>query len=409
MSPAIQLDDAVNAILSRCSKLAAVPVSTSGAAGRVLAEDVVSPIDLPPFANSAMDGYALRAEDSAAAPVRLPISGESRAGAPAGSPIAPGTAIRISTGAVMPEEADAVVRVEDVELDGDAVLVSESLDAGHDVRPAGDDIAAGETVLRAGMRLRAGELAMLASVGRTDALVHRRPRVNVVSTGDELAIPGEALLPGQIYDSNGAMLAQLVADTGAIVGSLTSRVADSRDAVDAAIEAGLKDIDVLILCGGVSMGEHDHVKSALLDAGVEQVFWQVAMRPGHPTWFGTIAGTDGRSTLVFGLPGNPVSAYVTFHLFVLPALNALHGEAAVPLTIDARYSGPRQKKRAGFVHVVRCQLSSEGGAAIARLTAENQRSHALTSAVGVDGLALLPEDVTELEDGDQLRVRMLRS
>lgn len=409
MSQAIPLDDAVNAILSRCAALPSEQISTVDAAGRILAEDVTSPIDLPPFANSAMDGYAVRAEDTSGAPARLKLSGESRAGSPADSPIEPGTAIRISTGAVLPDGADAVIRVEDVELDGDAVLVSEAVGPGHDVRPAGDDISAGETVLRSGLKLRAGELAMLASVGRTEVDVRQVPRVNVVSTGDELVAPGEALQPGQIYDSNGAMLAELATESGAKVTSLMSRVGDTRVAVDAAINAGLQGADVLILCGGVSMGEHDHVKPALIEAGVLQIFWQVAMRPGHPTWFGTAARADGGTTLVFGLPGNPVSAYVTFHLFALPAIRALLADNHTPLSVKARYSGPAQKKRAGFVHVVRCALGDRDGEVVAGLTAENQRSHALTSAVGVDGLALLPEDLTLLEDGDQIQVRLTRS
>lgn len=409
MSPPIPLDDAVTAILERCVELQAEQVAAAEASGRVLAEDVNSPIDLPPFANSAMDGYVVRAADTASAPVTLPISGESRAGSPAEAPIAPGTAIRVSTGAVMPEGADAVVRVEDVELSDGTITIGAALQPGHDVRPAGDDISAGTTVLRAGSTLRAGELAMLASVGRDEVSVRRRPRVSVVSTGDELVAPGESLERGQIYDSNGAMLAQLVTESGGTVKSLATRVADDRSAVDSAIASALRDVDVVIVCGGVSMGEHDHVKPALLNAGVEQVFWQVAMRPGHPTWFGVATGGGGRSTLVFGLPGNPVSAFVTFHLFVSPALEALLGDTRVPLTVTARYHGPRQTKRAGFVHAVRCRLADEDGELVARLTAENQRSHALTSAVGVDGLALLPEETTELDDGDTIRVRMIRS
>ncbi|MBJ7457696.1 MAG: molybdopterin molybdotransferase MoeA [Thermoleophilaceae bacterium] len=407
------MDEAIALITDRAEVLPATTVALADAAGRVLAEDVVSALDLPPFANSAMDGFALRSVDTVDAgsdsPARLRLTGESRAGAPAQLQLLSGCAMRISTGAAMPEGADAVIRVEHAVLEEDELLASAPIAAAQDVRPAGDDIARGQTVLRAGELIGAGELAMLSSIGEDRVSVRARPRVAVIATGDELVVPGQPLAHGQIYDSNSLMLAELVRAAGAELVSLSTRVADERPAVDAALGLGLKDCDVLIVCGGVSMGEHDHVKAALAGAGVEQVFWQVALRPGHPTWFGALRRADGSETLVLGLPGNPVSAYVTFQLFATAALSCLSGADRRPLMLTARFRGQSVRKKLGFTQALRCRLFDDGGDLVAELTAPNQRSHAVSSTVGTDALALLGQDLTELSSGDSVRVQLLRS
>lgn len=412
MSGMTQVEEAVALVVNRLQPLPVARVPAAEAVGCVLAEDVVSTIDLPPFANSAMDGFALRATDVEGATeeqkVRLTLTGESRAGVPATGAVEPGCAMRISTGAAMPTGADAVLRVEDSGVEGEELLVGAPLEPGHDVRPAGDDVTSGQTVLTKGALVGVGELAMLASVGATEAAVHARPRVVVMATGDELVQPGQPLGPGQIHDSNSFMLAQLVRESGAQLGTVNAQVADSRAAVDAALAAGLHDADVLVICGGVSKGEHDHVKPALRDAGVEEVFWQVALRPGHPAWFGIYARPDGGETLAFGLPGNPVSAFVTFHLFVRPALAALAGDRREPLRVSARFRGNHQHKRRGLTHALRCTLRNEDGELVAELTSGNQRSHAMTSMIGTDALAMLPADSDGVADGDMVTIRLLR-
>lgn len=412
MTPSTPVEEAIALVVDGLRPLPVVRPAPDQAIGGVLAEDVVSTLDLPPFGNSAMDGFVLRAADTAGAsgdaPARLRLTGESRAGTPAGATLEPGCAMRISTGAAMPDGADAVLRVEDSAIDGDELLVSAPLETGKDVRPAGDDVIRGQTVLEAGAIVGVGELAMLASVGATEVAVHRRPRVALMATGDELKAPGEQLGHGQIYDSNSFMLAELVRESGAELGAVNTRVADTQPAVDAALADCLREADVLVICGGVSKGEHDHVKPALADAGVEQVFWQVALRPGHPAWFGIHKRPDGSETLVFGLPGNPVSAFVTFHLFVRPALAALAGDRREPLRLQARFRGAHQHKKRGFTHAVRCTLRNDGEELVAELTSGNQRSHAMTSMVGADALAVLPAEAECLDDGDIVTVRLLR-
>ncbi len=412
MAKPLALEDAVREVTARVAPLPAVRVPTTEAVGHAVAADVASDLDLPPFDNSAMDGYVLRAADtseaSEAAPARLRLSGESRAGGPSSAALEPGCAMQISTGAAVPVGADAVLRVEDSAVEDGHLLVRRPLTPGNDVRPAGDDVRRGDVVLRAGTRIGAGELAMLASVGATETDVVPHPKVAIVATGDELVPPGEPLAHGQIHDSNSVMLEQLARATGGEVVLTRGRVADERAVVDTAIGEALAAADVVILSGGVSKGEHDHVKPALAAAGVEEVFWQIALRPGHPLWFGARESVGGGSTLVFGLPGNPVSAYVTFQLFAAPALAGLGGLSEPPLTISARYSGPPQAKRAGFAQILRCSLSDAGDEVVAKPTSGNQRSHAVSSTVGVDGLAILPEESEGIADGDAVAVRLIR-
>ena len=311
-------------LLAAVRPLTPTNVNVPDALGLVLAEDVVAAHDVPAFANSAMDGFAVRAGQ---ANQRLRIAGESRAGEPYAGTVVDGEAIRISTGAALPAGADGVMPIELVEVDGDAVVLHEAVAPGRNVRDAGDDLRAGTTVLRAGTRIGPAELGAAIGAGRMAVLAAPRPRLAVVTTGDELVEPGAQLQPGQIHDSNGPTLAALAARAGAeVIGR--GHAIDDPEATRAVLGEALQDADVLVLSGGVSVGPHDHVKPALADLGVRELLWRVALRPGKPTWLGE---RDGK--LVFGLPGNPVSAYVTFLLFARPALNALQGaDATVPRT-----------------------------------------------------------------------------
>jgi molybdopterin molybdotransferase len=345
-----------------------------------------------------MDGFAVRAADTTGAPVDLPLAGESRAGHPAASPLPTGAAMAISTGAMLPEGADAVVRLEDAEPGDGIVAVGVAVEAGRDVRRAGDDVEAGSTVLRAGTRLGAAELGVLASVGVAEASCTRRPRVAVLTTGDELIGPGEARVPGSVRDTNGVSIAGLVLEAGAGPASAT-RVADEPDATAAALREGLR-ADVVVACGGVSVGQHDHVKPALEELGVEPAFWGVALRPGKPTWFGTRG-----DTLVFGLPGNPVSAMVTFHLFVRPALLALAG-ADRPRTATEAILDEPYAKAPGRAHAVRCVLEARDDGWHVRPTGP-QGSHVLTSMLGAGALALLPADRGDVAAGERVEIELL--
>jgi molybdopterin molybdotransferase len=392
-------------VLAEVRPLPAEQVDIIRALDRVLAVDVRAADDVPPWDNSAMDGFALRSADTrlgGSARARLELVGESRAGAPAERSLGRGEAIRISTGAVLPAGADAVVRIEDCREDAGVVETPANVPAGNDVRRRGDDVRAGDFVLSRGRRLEAAELGVLASVGMASAPCARRSRVAVVTTGDELAEPGEPLGPGQIRNTNRFAVAALSRLAGAEVVSVES-VGDDRRATAKALERGL-DADVLVSCGGVSVGEHDHVRPALEALGVQEVFWGVALRPGHPTWFG-VAQRPTRPTLVFGLPGNPVSAMVTFHLFVRPALLALTGEASEPrravAVMDERYP-----KRPGRAHAVRCRLELQDDGWHVRPT-KAQGSHVLTSMLDADALALLEVERGDVSPGERVTFELL--
>jgi molybdopterin molybdotransferase len=390
---------------ARARVLAAVPeplaperVPLPRALGRVLADDVVAADDVPGFDNSAMDGFAVRAADTAGTPVDLPLAGESCAGHPATAPLPPGAAMAISTGAMLPEGADAVVRVEDTVPRDGAVEVRVAVEAGRDVRRAGEDIRAGSTVLRAGARLGPAELGVLASVGVAEASCTRRPRVAVLTTGDELVGPGEPRGPGGVRDTNGVGIAGLAVAAGAEV-VFAARVADEPEATTTALREGLR-ADVVVACGGVSVGTHDHVKPALEELGVEPSFWGVALRPGKPTWFGARG-----DTLVFGLPGNPVSAMVTFHLFVRPALLALAGATDPRAMLGAVMDEP-YAKAPGRAHAVRCVLEARDDGWHVRPTGP-QGSHVLTSMLGAGALALLPAERGDVAAGERVQIEFL--
>lgn len=399
----IDIEEARRLVLERVAPLGAEEVPVGDALGRVLAEPVRSADPVPGFDNSAMDGFAVRAADTAGAapgsPATLRIAAESRAGRPASAALQPGEAFAISTGAALPAGADAVVRIEDAEAADGRVLVSAEVEPGRDVRRAGEDIEAGDRVLAPGTALGPAELGVLVSAGRAEARCARRPRVRVVVTGDELLEPGEPMRPGGVRNSNAHTVPALARLAGAEVASIET-AGDEAAATRAAIERAL-DADVAVVCGGVSVGEHDHVRPALRELGAEEVFWGVALRPGGPTWFGTM-----EDTLVFGLPGNPVSAIVTFVLFARPALRAMAGTPTEPDRTTVILDVPYEAKKPGRAHAVRCRLRLAEDGWHATPTGP-QGSHILTSMLGADALAILPAAAGPLAAGEQVEVELL--
>jgi molybdopterin molybdotransferase len=406
-----EIEVARRLVLASTAKLGPEPVELVHALGRVLAEPVTSGAAIPAFDNSAMDGYAVRAADLAAAgesaPVTLEVADESRAGAPAGRGVEPGQAIAISTGAVVPDGADAVVRIEDTDGGRERVAVRAAVEAGANIRRAGEDVAAGDLALEAGTEIGPAEIGVLAAVDRPRVACGRRPRVAVLTTGDELLEPGEPLRPGAIRNSNAYTVSALVERAGATV-AWTEIVPDDPERTQASLERALAS-DVTVVCGGVSVGPHDHVRPAFERLGVEQVFWGVALRPGKPTWFGVAprnpAAGPGRS-LAFGLPGNPVSAIVTFILFARPAIRAMLGatdgaQRRVTAILDTDYA-----KKPGRAHLIRVRLELGDDGWHATPTGD-QGSHVLTSMLGADALAIVPTEAGDVAAGDRVEIELL--
>jgi molybdopterin molybdotransferase len=372
-------------------------VTIADAHDRVLAVDVVAAGDVPPFPCSAMDGYAIVDGDAGRT---LTVVGESRAGTPSAAALADGGAIRISTGGAIPDGANAVIPQENVEVRDGKILTQAAVIAGEHLRGAGEDMRSGETVLHAGVTLGAAEVGAAVAAGVAELTVHRRPRVQVLSTGDELRAPGEPLGPGEIHNSNAPMLDALAAGQGAIVGT-ARRLPDDRAATEAGLASALDSADVVIVSGGVSVGPHDHVKPALAGLGVEEVFWRVALQPGKPTWFGRRG-----SVLVFGLPGNPVSAFVTFSLFVRPALAALQGRTEEPVLEPAGVLGAAVRRNPDREQAVRVRLERRDGKLVAMPNGP-QGSHIVTSLLGADALAFVPAGEGELEAGARVALERL--
>ncbi|HEX8855680.1 MAG TPA: gephyrin-like molybdotransferase Glp [Thermoleophilaceae bacterium] len=394
MPDLLDIAEARRRVLDACFRLAPEELEIGSALGRVLAEDVTSAERLPPFDSSAMDGFALIAGPAG----ELELAGESRAGAPWSGELSHGRAVRISTGAEVPAGADAVVPVERTEERDGRVTVPATA-AGENVRYAGEDVREGETVLRAGETLGPAELAVLASLGHARVRCGARPRVAVLVTGDELVAPGEPLGPGQIRDSNATALAAQAERAGARVVERDT-VRDELAATTAALGRALEAADVVCISGGVSVGPHDHVKPALRELGVEEVFWGVRLKPGKPTWFGTAPGK-----LVFGLPGNPVSAMVTFHLFARPALRALQGgdprDVHVRAVLDTAIERNPARDQA-----VRCRVDARDDGFHAEPT-KDQGSHVLTSMLGAGALALVPAGEGRIEHGERVDAELL--
>ncbi|HEV2786378.1 MAG TPA: gephyrin-like molybdotransferase Glp [Solirubrobacteraceae bacterium] len=365
-----------------------------------MAVDAHAPNDVPPFAASAMDGFAIRAADTAPGSATLRLIGEAKAGSEAGVTVQSGTAVRISTGAPLPHGADAIVPQEMTSSDGGAVTVEGQVAVGYHVRPPGEDIRSGELVVPAGSLLGPAELGVLASMNIPRPSVVRRPRVAVAGTGDELTDPGKPLAPGAIRDSNGPALGGAVHRAG---GELVARVrvGDDLEATVSVLRAALRDVDMLITTGGVSVGPHDHVRPALARLGYREVFAGVKLKPGRPTTFAV--GEDG--TLVFALPGNPVSALMGFRLFVVPALDAMLGRSGEHHPVKATADEPLEGA-IGRTTVIRCRTTLQDDGWHVRPT-KSQDSHILTSMLGVDALALVPEDREGIDAGDPVEIEFV--
>ncbi len=398
--PLLSITDARRRVLDSVIALGTERVALDDALGRILAEDVTAAGDVPPFPCSAMDGYAVRAGDAGRI---LQIVGESRAGTPSQRRLEDSEAIRISTGAAIPPGATAVIPQEDVVLDGDGAIRTEAAVApGQHVRGAGEDMRAGALVLRAGTVLGPVALGAAVAAGVASVMTARRPRVSVLCTGDELRAPGEPLGPGEIHNSNAPMLTGLARRSGAITVP-ARRLRDDRDATTAGIGAAIAQSDVVIISGGVSVGPHDHVKPALDALGVQEVFWSVSLQPGKPTWFGVPA--EG-CPLVFGLPGNPVSAVVTFSLFVAPALAALQGAPSPKPPRETAVLGADVPRNPGRDQMIRVRLQDEGNLLRAYPNGA-QGSHILTSLLGADALALIPSGDGEVPSGTTVTLHAL--
>jgi molybdopterin molybdotransferase len=334
---------------------------------------------------------------------RLRIVGESRAGTPAERSLEDGEAIRISTGAAVPAGATSVVAQENVTVYGNEVETVTKVVRGENIRGAGEDMRADTQVLAAGVRLGGVELGAATAAGTGSLMVARRPRVTVLCTGDELRAPGEPLRPGEIHNSNAPMLVGLAARGGAQTAP-AQRLPDDRGATERGIASALDSSDVVIISGGVSVGPHDHVKPALAALGVEEVFWSVALQPGKPTWFGTY----GDGVAVFGLPGNPVSAVVTYSLFVARALAALQS-ARPPRRLDTEaVMGEPVRRNPLREQAVRVRLDRDGGQTVAYLNGP-QGSHMLTSLLGADALAMIPAGEGALVPGAAVALEELAS
>jgi molybdopterin molybdotransferase len=391
--PGVLVDDAIAAAVRLAPSTRAERVTLDQLAGRRLTEPVTARAAIPPFSNSAMDGYAIRSRD---VPGALLLRGESAAGRPGAGAVGAGEAWRISTGAPMPPGADAVARQEDTRVEGEVVHVGITVPAGTDVRHAGEDVAAGEVVLSAGHIVAPHEVGVVAAAGHAWATCAARVRVAVLATGDELSPPGSRLVDGAIYESNShGICAQARAAGADIVG--VARVPDEPDATAAAVrrllgEPGDPDApEILITIGGVSVGPHDHIRPALARSGVIEVVPRIRMRPGQPTWIGARG-----AQVVLALPGNPVSAAVCFHIFGRTLLG-------LPPRWDIRLPLARSlQKRAGLAQLVRCRIGPDGLDPLPR-----QGSAAVSSLASADGLALLPADAEMLPAGTPLSVSLL--
>src|SRR6266566_1389219 len=388
MADLLSIAEAQHLVLERAGSLPAENVPLEVAARRVLAEPARAEIDLPPFPSSAMDGYAVRAGET---PGRLGIQARIAAGKPATAALEPGQAMGIATGGVVPYGADAVIPIEYVVERGNAIEIGSAVERGDNVRPRGGDIRAGEVVVEAGSVLTPARLGALAAAGIPQVRCARRPRAAVLPTGSELSRPGEPLAAGEIYEANGLILSAQLEAAGAAV-ELMPAVGDDDAAHRGALEHAL-DADVVVTSGGVSVGPHDLVRRVEAELGVEEVFWRVSVKPGKPIAFGV-----RERTLVFGLPGNPVSALVGFVLFVEPAIRALQGQPEpLPRFERGRLAGAlrRNVARDEFVRA-RLRLDREG-AVLEPLT--GQESHMIVRAAAADALVHVPRGEGELQAG----------
>jgi len=399
----IQVQEALDQILSKIKFKGVEKVSLDKALGRVLAEDVVSRVNNPPLDNSAMDGYALIAEDIQSAtpdsPVRLEVVEEIAAGYTAKGTLKRGQAMRIMTGAPIPPGANAVLMQEDTEKDGNSILCMDKADERENIRTAGEDVKAGETVLKKGITLSPAHIGMMAVVGRSQIAVSQRPTVAILSTGDEILELDETPEGPQIFNSNGHMLSAQIKSAGGIpvyLGIARDTEEDLMEKFAWALKA-----DIVVSSGGVSVGDYDLVKSSLQKMGQEMLFWKVAMKPGKPLAFGHIGETP-----VFGLPGNPVSSFVSFEQFVRPSLKKTLGCADLShKTVQARLTRTISKKP-GRLHFLSSIVSWVDGEYTVTPAGE-QGSGILKSAANANGLLIFPLEAAEIQQGQEVAVQLL--
>ncbi|SDM31612.1 molybdopterin molybdotransferase [Nonomuraea maritima] len=389
------VDEHLAEILATVRPLAPLELELEQTLGATLAEDVTSPVPLPPFDNSAMDGYAVRADDLAQAPVTLPVIDDVAAGSTDLRAVGPGHTVRIMTGAPVPAGADCVVPVEWTDGGTVSVTIDRRAEVGHAIRRAGEDVQAGEVVLKAGTLIGPAQLGILAGVGRRRVLARPRPRVVVIATGAELVEPGNPLVTGQIWESNSYTLTAAVREAGG-EGFRAGAVGDDPAELLDRLDTALVRADAVITSGGVSMGAYEPVKEALSPLGTVK-FEKVAMQPGMPQGFGVL-GDD--QVPIFALPGNPVSSFVSFQLFVRPALDRMRGlPAGLPATVTARTTGPLRSP-SGRRSYLRGVLSDDGTVS----PVHGQGSHQLAALALADALIVVPEDVTEVPAGSSVEV-----
>jgi molybdenum cofactor synthesis domain-containing protein len=408
----IELSEAREYVLSGCLPNDHVVVALNDALGCITAEAVVAAEQVPPFANTAVDGYAVIAIDTATVPVTLRVTGTVRAGmSGADSPVESGCAVRIMTGAPVPPGANAIVMVEDTEgsPEGDTVVVTATATVEQHIRPAGDDVNPGDPVIAIGTELTAAHLGVLATIGVTRIAVVRRPVVGVISTGDELIDDGSPLAPGQIRDSNRLTLRKLLESHGFDTVDL-GLARDNEQVIETAMRAGAESCDAIVTTGGVSMGDFDYVK-VVLDRIGDMRWMQIAIRPAKPLAFGTLARSDGTSVPVFGLPGNPVSSMVSYELFCRPGLRKMSGFGEDNLDvgiISGVLTEPLRRRTDGKTHFARvvCEWDNESSTYKVR-SAGAQGSHQMAAMAAANALAELPDGDT-LETGSTVRVRLLR-
>ena len=412
----LSLEEAMRRVLAGAKPLGAEMVSLGGSLGRALAQGAIAAATLPPWNNSAMDGYAVRHQDlsggSPSSPILLRVVGEVRAGDSSGQALEKGEAIRIMTGAPVPPGADAIVRVEDTDAEADPgrVRVYSSPDPGKDIRPAGQDMVQGQEVLPAGTTIGSGQVGLLAATGADRVMVHRRPRVAILSSGDEIASAGDfhRVLAGEaIPETNSPTLAAAVQAAG----GLPIRLGIARDNEESILgmvaQARAEEADVLITSGGASMGEYDLFKRVLDRQGFELDFWRVKMRPGTPFSFGSLPAEEGSTSMpVFGLPGNPASSFVTFQLFCRPYLLRLAGHHRIYRPVLMAQAGETLRSPGNLTHFFRVTLKGDPAFPVATPTG-SQTSGLVQSQGLAHGLALLPEGKPEVREGESLRVILL--
>ena len=401
----LSVEEAQERVLREIEVLGTERVAFTEASGRILREDVLAPLDIPLSDNTAMDGFAVLAADVAAAspenPVTLRVIEDLPAGSVSSQRVTPGTAVRIMTGALMPDDADTVVHVELTDGGRDQVRVFQPLSAGTNIRRRGEDMKSGSIVLPAGVPLRAGEIGVLASVQKSVVSVGRRPTLAILSTGDEIVDVDQPVPPGKVVNSNSYSLAALVREAGAIP-RMIGIVPDTKHATVAAIESALES-DFVMSSGGVSVGAYDFVKEALETLGADFKFWQVSMKPGKPLVVARV-----RDRLFFGLPGNPVSCMVSFHLFIGPAIRKAMGASAgdlLPPVVEMKLGGPLRSRgdRRAYQRVRVIARSRE----LLAIPMQTQGSGVSTSMIGANGLAIVEEGVRAVDAGQIVQVVLL--